>query len=92
MPCVVQVLNWFEEAAAAIGHPGFSAAVASAWTPINATSAQKEAEGYGSFDVSAMDPERRARLQQRAKEEGWICHGTSNTAIGTQVTVTAAAG
>ena len=37
--------------------------------PIGATTEQKKAEGYGSFDVSAMDPERRARLQKRAQEE-----------------------
>ena len=79
LPYHEQVLNWFEEAASAIDHPGFRAAVASAWTPCNASLEQKKAEACGRFDVSAMDvSERRARLQQRAKEEGWMCHGASS--------------
>ena len=50
-----------EEAAEALGHAGFSAAVAEAWEPIVAT--EEEKEGWGSFDTRALDPERRAELQ-----------------------------
>ena len=52
-----------EEAADALGHAGFSAAVAEAWEPIVAT--EEEKEGWGSFDTRALDPERRSELQVR---------------------------
>ena len=68
-----QVPNWFEEAAA-IGHPGYCSSGICLGADMQRRSKRKE--GYVElFDVSAMDPERRARLQKRAQEEGWICHG-----------------
>ena len=51
----MQVLNWFQEAAAAIGHAGLRAAVKAAWTPIAATAEEKA--GWGEFDALDLDPE-----------------------------------